>query len=83
MITWQDDMPANQGVSRMHPYIAAIVLFLSSAWAFAQEEEEPFEPNMMGVWIFLFVVVLCAVWGVWWFMRANKKPPEEREGDKF
>ena len=68
----------------MKKLLPAIVPFLYTAAAFAAEEAEPpVESNMTGVIVFLVACVACVALYVWYTMKAEKKSPSEKEGDKF
>ena len=51
--------------------------------AHAVEEEQPVETSNTGVVVFVVAVVVCVIAFGWYMYRNEKKPEEEKLGDKF
>jgi predicted permease len=64
--------------------IPALYALVFTSLAHAAEAEPPLpESNTTGIVVFVVIVIACFVAFGWMTMKNDKKPDEEKLGDKF
>ena len=65
--------------------LAALPVLYFSLVSLAQavEEEQPVETSSTGIIVFVVASVICIVIFGWYMWKNEKKPDEEKLGDKF
>ena len=66
--------------------MSRFAIALLSLWiplVHAVEEEQPQETSTIGIIVFVVALVVCVAIYVWYTWKNEKKPEDEKLGDKF
>ncbi len=64
-------------------FLAALLPLLYTSLAAAEEAEVPIEGSTTGIVVFVIALILCVAAFLWYMWKNEKKPEEEKLGDKF
>ena len=64
-------------------FLAALFPLLFASLAAAEEAEQPIETSMIGIVLFVVALVLCVAVFLWYMWKNEKKPEQEKLGEKF
>ncbi len=63
--------------------LAALLPVLWLSLAHAEDAEQPMETSTIGIIVFVLVLLACVGVYVWLTWKNEKKPEEEKLGEKF
>ena len=64
-------------------FVAGLVPFLYASLAAAEEAEQPIEGSTTGIIVFVIALIVCVAAFLWYMWKNEKKPEQEKLGDKF
>ena len=64
-------------------FLTAVLPLLFAGLAWAEEAEVPTEPSTIGIVVFVIALVVCVAAFLWYMWKNEKKPEQEKLGDKF
>ncbi len=63
--------------------LAGLLPLLYASLAAAEEAEQPIETSTTGIVVFVIALIVCVGVFLWYMWKNEKKPEEEKLGDKF
>ncbi len=64
-------------------FVAGLLPLLYASLAAAEDAEVPIEGSTTGIVVFVVALVVCVGVFLWYMWKNEKKPEEEKLGDKF
>jgi len=64
-------------------FLSGVFPFLFAALAHAEEAEVPQETSTIGIVVFVIALVICVAVFLWYMWKNEKKPEQNKLGDKF